>query len=262
MRAGGFFVGYGSPDRATHARPGLSFFQPRSIPAIQTEAIMTEEQKTLTGLVRGQVEAIVAGGKDVRKQISQLVTEAAEKFHLHPEGLIELTRSVMDGAATVIQRAVPQEPESTLRQVIDGLGDGFSTVALAGKLAIEEADARRKAFAAEDLTKLTRDLKALGDLFVDTVSTTGGKFKSITTAQLGALRRHAQHTRDRIQPSLESALAAAAKQPMLLARESVEAGVSLSRQGLGALFTAVGHLMYSTGEQLAGERRPVAPLKP
>ena len=216
---------------------------------------MNTDQNAQAGLVRGQVEAIVAGGKEVRQQVSGVVAEAAEKFHLFPEGLIDLTKAVMEGALEALRKSVPPEPESTLRQVIDGLGDGFSTAALAGKLAIEEAAARGQAFAAEDLTRLSRNLTALGDRFVRTVSATGGALKATTQNELDALRRHIEHTHARIRPSLESVVATAAQQPLQLARESVGAGASLARQGVGALFTAAGRSLYLVGKQLAGEKR-------
>ncbi|MGE5194277.1 MAG: DUF6781 family protein [Deltaproteobacteria bacterium] len=220
---------------------------------------MNTEQKTQAGLVRGQVEAIVAEGNEVRQQVSEVVAEAAERFHLYPEGLIELAQAVMDGAFEAVRKSVPTEPESTLRQVIDGLGDGFSTAALAGKLAIEEAASRGKAFATEDLARMTRNLTALADRFVKTVSATGGAFSSITQQQLDGLRQHVVTTHARIRPSLESAAAAAAQQPLQFARESVGAGAALARQGLGALFTAAGRSIYVAGKQLAGERRSVNP---
>ncbi len=220
---------------------------------------MNTEQNAQAGLVRGQVEAIVVEGKEVRQKVSDVVAEASEKFHLIPDGLVALTQAVMEGAAEALRKSIPPEPESTLRQVVDGLGDGLSTAALAGKLAIEEAAARGQAFAAEDLARMTRNLTALGDRFVRTVSATGGAFKSTTQNELDALRRHVEQTHARIRPSLESVVAAAAQQPLQLARESVGAGASLARQGVGALFTAAGRSIYQAGKQLAGERRSVNP---
>ncbi len=220
---------------------------------------MNTEQNPQVGLVRGQVEAIVAGGKEVRQQVATVVAESSEKFHLLPEGLVELSQVVMEGAVDALRKAVPPEPESTLRQVIDGLGDGLSTAALAGKLAIEEAAARGQAFAAEDLTRMSRNLTALGDRFVRTVSATGGAFKSNTQKELDALRRHIENTHARIRPPLESVVAAAAQQPLQLAKESVGAGASLARQGLGALFTAAGRSIYEAGKQLSGGKRSANP---
>src|SRR5947207_996582 len=82
------------------------------------------------------------------------------------------------------------------------------------RLEVEEAEAQRKTFAAEDLTKLNGDLRALGTMFVDTVADTARKFQSVTTAQLTALRDHAVATKQRIQPSLEAAMTAVQKHPL------------------------------------------------
>ena len=188
---------------------------------------MSQTQPEVTADVREKVEIIVARGQDIRRQVSQVVAETAQNSHREKEGLIGITRSVMEGAAGAANKAVSHSPESVLRQVIDGLGDGLSAAALAAQLAIEEANARRQAFAQEDLEKLRKELQILHDLFEDTVSSAAGKFKSATAEQLQTLREHALQTNRRIQPSLKAALHAVKEHPLRLARESVEAGLAL-----------------------------------
>ena len=191
---------------------------------------MSETENTPAVPIREEAEAIVAKGQDVRSRIARLVAQTAEKYHLDGEGLIGLARSILEGAASAVDRAVPQDPDSTLRQVVDGLGDGLSAAALACRLAFEEAQAQGKSFAAEDLAKMRGNLKTVGDLFVETVSTTFGKFQSLAAGHLGLLRTHAEKARERVQPALESALAAAREHPLRLTSESAEAGITMSRQ--------------------------------
>ncbi len=213
---------------------------------------MSEPPEITPTEVQEQAEVIVTQGQDVRGRVSQLVSRAAEKCCLKPEGLLGLARSVLDGAAAAVNRAVPPQPESVLRQVVDGLGDGLATLALAARLAVEEANAQRKTFAAEDLTKFHTDLRAVGTKFVDTVSEYANKFRSVTAAQLGALREHATATVQRIQPGLEAAVSAAQQHPLQLGKESVGAGLTLSRQALGALFDTIGRGLQEAGKRLSG----------
>jgi ElaB/YqjD/DUF883 family membrane-anchored ribosome-binding protein len=206
--------------------------------------------------IREQAGAIVAQGQDVRSRIGQLVTETAGRFHLDRDGLVRLTRSVLEGTRDAVDRAVGHDPGSVLRQVVDGLGDGFSAAALACRLAFEEARARGKTFADEDLHKLRDDLKTLGKQFVDTVTTVAGRFRSVAADQLAALRSHAENTRQRVQPALESALAAAREHPLRFTGESAGAGLAVSRQALGSLFTAIGRRLQEAGQRLSGTKQP------
>ena len=114
--------------------------------------------------VKDTVAAIVAEGQNLRAKVSEVVTDAADKASTTRTGLIDLSRSVLDGAVAALDKSVSRDPDSILRQVIDGLGDGLSTTALATRLAMEEAKAEQKRFAEEDLSTTTRDLRAVGDL--------------------------------------------------------------------------------------------------
>ncbi|MCE9534251.1 MAG: hypothetical protein K8T89_24490 [Planctomycetes bacterium] len=203
--------------------------------------------------IQAKIEAIVAQGDEVRKKVSELVTGSADNLHFSKQGMIDLSRSVMEGATAALDKAVPKDPQHVLRQVIDGLGDGLSTAALATRLAMEEAKAQNKSFADEDLSKMTADLRTVGDLFVDTVSQTAKKFKSISAAELGALRTHSEQTVKRLLPSINSTIAAIAERPLQFGKESFEAGISLSKQALGSLFGAVGRRMEEASKRLTGE---------
>jgi hypothetical protein len=220
------------------------------------ETPMTETPNPAADPVREQADAIVAQGQDVRSRIARLVTQTAEKFSLTRDGLIGTARSILEGATAAVDRAVPPDPDSTLRQVVDGLGDGLSAAAGAVQAAFEEAKAQGKTFASEDLTTLRGNLKTASDLFVDTVSTTAGRFRSLAAGQLTSLRTHAEKARERALPALESALSAAREHPLRLTTESAEAGFTASRQALGALFSAVGRRLQEAGQRLKGGDQP------
>ncbi len=203
--------------------------------------------------VEDKVAVIVAQGQDVRNKVSEVVTDSADKSPVTRKGLIDLSRSVLDGAVAALDKAVSHDPDSVLRQVIDGLGDGLSAAALATQLAMEEARAEEKRFAEEDLSRMTKDLRAVGDLFVDTVSQASSKFKSESRSEVEALRRHAEHTMKRLLPSINSALVTIEEHPLQFGKESVEAGFKMSRQAVGSLFAAIGRQLEKAGKQLIGE---------
>jgi len=216
---------------------------------------MEPTRKELEESVRKQVEEIVASSRDIQARISHLVGDMAKEFHFNGAGLVALTRSVMDGAAAAFEKAVPKQPDSVLGQIVEGLGDGLSSASLAARLAMEESEAASRSFATEDLTKLKKDLAALKDMFVDTVAETMGKLRSGVSAQVGNLRGHAERTYNRVRPTLDAAVSAAAHHPASLAKESVGAGIALSGQAAGALFTAIGKCMQETGKRLEGAQK-------
>ena len=214
---------------------------------------MNPQAENLKATVQEKAEAIVALGHDVRQQISNLVTAGADQLQVDKHGLLALSRSIMDGATAALEKSMPQDPESVLRQVVDGLGDGLSTAALATRLAVDEAKAQAKSFASEDLSKMTADLHSVRDLFVETVAHAAKRLKSMTGSGLSTLRGHAEQTMKRVLPSINSTLASIAEHPLQFGKESIQAGVKLSRQALGTLFAAVGHRMEEAGKRLTGE---------
>ncbi len=217
---------------------------------------MSEEHNGAAEQIREQADAIVTQGQDIRSRIAHLVTDTCQKFHLNREGLVGLARSVMEGSRSALDRAVGHDPDSVLRQVVDGLGDGFSVAALAARLTFEEAREQGRNFASEDLAKLRDDLKALSNLFVETVSKAAGKFRSLAADELGTLRAHAEKTRERVLPALEAALASAREHPLRFTGETAGAGLAVSRQALGSLFSALGRRLQEAGQRLSGGERP------
>jgi hypothetical protein len=203
-------------------------------------------------LVRDKVEAIVTAGRDVRREVATLIAETAERFHLGGEGLVGLSRSVLDGTAQAIAKSVPEDPANVLRQVVDGLGDGFATAAQATRLAVEEAKGKGEAFAQDDVKRVAQDLETIGKMFVETVGDAAQKVGGHVASQAGNLREHARRTVDRVKPSLESAISAARKDPIGLGKAGLGAGARVTKHASGALFETIGRLMQDVGKRLSG----------
>lgn len=214
---------------------------------------MSNQRESNVG-VEHQVGVIVAEGQDVRGRISNVVTERADKMPTNRKGLIDLSRSVLDSATAALDKAVPHDRENILRQVIDGLGDGFSTAALATRLAIEEARSEEKRFAEEDMAQIKKDLQSVTDLFEESVSQAARGFRSMSQTEATSLRKHAEQTAKRVLPAIESALIAIEQHPLQFGRETVAASVQMARQTLGSLFSAIGRQMVHAGKRFAGER--------
>jgi hypothetical protein len=208
--------------------------------------------------LRERVRAAVEAGHNARERVAALVAAAAEDFLGRAEGLVALTHTVLDGAADAVKNAVPQDAENRLRQVVDGLGDGLSRAAVAAKLTLEEASGQGRRFARDELEKLQKDLRLLGEMFVETVRRGAAGAIAASSAQASLLKEHAARTLESVRPSLRAALDAARGQLASLASDAASASLAASRQAAGGLFTMLGRSMQRAGEKLKGEKPPAA----
>lgn len=203
--------------------------------------------------VRDRVRSIIEGGGDVRGQVASLVGETAEAFQRGGEGLIALARTVLSGAGEALEKgaqAVP--PGGTLRQVVDGLGDGLDRFALSARLAVEEARAKGQSFAEEDVKKVRDDLTEVTRMTSQSVGDLFAKARANVGDEAAALRQHAEHVFGRIKPTLQSALDAVRNDPVALGRESLDAGLAATKHAAGSLFAAIGRRLQQAGETLTG----------
>jgi len=215
---------------------------------------MSETTQTPESDVRDKVEAIVAGGGDIRGRVSALVAEASHAAQQSGQGMLTLARSVMESATEALNKGISSVPaDGTLRQVIDGVGDGLSRAAVSAKMAMEEAKSQGKQFASEDLHKIKEDLTSLSSLYVQTVSEAASKTKSEASSGFSSLLEHAEQARDRMLPSVKSAIDAMVQDPKGLGKESLQAGLAASQYAAGTLFSTMGRFLQEAGQKLTSE---------
>lgn len=210
--------------------------------------------------LRQQARKIGEQGQDIRKRIEALVNTCTGQLKQGSRRLVDIAADVYEGAAAgIAQTAPPDDAQSRLRQVIDGLGDGLTKAANASRLAVEEAAARGQHFARKDMQQLRDDIQSLRDLFVEIVSRTASQAGSTIKSEAGDAKAHARRTYESIRPSLDQALTAIKSDPAMLARETTQAVASASKQAAGALFTAVGNLMHEAADKLQPRSNPAEP---
>jgi hypothetical protein len=215
---------------------------------------MSSTTTDLNGTVKARAEKIVADGTDVRHRLAELVSQNAWQSQQNGVGLLALFRAVMDGASEGLARAVPQNREDVLRQVVEAVGDGLSQTALAGQLAVQEAASSSRHFAQEDLARLRDDLKAVRELFTETVARGLESSKALTMEQITKAQEHASRVVERLGPVFTRTCDAIRKQPVEFARESLQAGVSMGQHATGALFQSLAHLLQRAGDELRGAK--------
>jgi hypothetical protein len=207
------------------------------------EFVMTTTTNDLNATVRAQVEEIVASGTEVRSRLAEVVTRNACRSQQSTEGLVGLIQAVMDGARTGLVRAVPENRDDGLPQVIDALGDGLSRIALAVRLALQEAAGSFRLYATEDLARLSKDLKAVHDLFREIVDTGLTACKALTTDQDAVARTQAARVAERLRAELEALNDFIREHPFEFAGEGPRARVNAA----GALFQVLGRMLEPAG---------------
>lgn len=202
-----------------------------------------------------RIEDLVRRGGALRRNIAAAVATAAQHAHAAADGLAGVVRATVAGASKGLRDAIPADCDSSLRQVLDGLGDGLGTVAQAAELTLREAHGRSLRFAQEDLARLADQLIALPSRFVDSVAGPVSAAGGHVASQAAALQEHAKLTLRRIEPAFATAVAAARRDPIALGKETLAAGAAAVRGASGALFAALGKQLQALGAAL---ERPAA----
>jgi len=213
------------------------------------------ETQNINEQVKQEAAAIISDGTKIRERIANLVALGAEQAQVSGEGLLGLAKSIMDTAATTVNQSLPADPNSTLRQVIDGLSDGVTSAALAAKMAVSESVSSGKSFAENDMQKFLSDISTLREMYSQTVIDGLGKIKNLTGSQLGDLKNHAVAAQSSVLSALQQAFEAAYQHPIELGKESVQTGVEFTRQTVGSLFSAVGRLLQDAGTKITPEEK-------
>ncbi len=198
-------------------------------------------------------EEIATDGNDIRQRVRDLVVKLVQQRKAGLEKLETVAEQILAGAAKAVDDATPDEQSSVLRQVVDGLAEGMAKAANAAELAFEEAKSRGETFANEDVQSMIADLRALREMFVNTVTKAAGSLKSRAAEEASDLKTHAQRAAESIKPAVDSALRAATSQPGQLAKESAEAGVAAARQAAGALAHTLAGILTAAGDLLSGK---------
>lgn len=209
--------------------------------------------------IRQRVSDIAAEGEHVAERVREVVETAArsmgEAGKSGRDRLSSLVSAAMDGASGAVSDATPEQAESTLRQVVAGLGEGLQRTANATRLAVEESASSGKAYAKEDLRSIADDFRTLGQMFTETVEKHSRRAMGQSSDQIDRLTGHARHTMESVRPSLESAIDAAMKDPIGLADESADAAIGMARQTAGSLFGAVGRALGEAGDRISPSAR-------
>jgi len=194
---------------------------------------------TDTGQTTRDIIDEAASDDEIRERVRDTFVSAASNLRGTGKDLAGIARDMLAGAAQGVKDSVPEQQESVLRQVVNGIGDGLTTTANATRMAIEEAESKGRAFAETDLKRTRDDLTSLRTMFVESVTDTVKSVRSTTQDQVKTLREHAERTFQTAEPSIRDAIKAAAQHPGTFVGETADAGAKAAAHAAGELFGAV-----------------------
>lgn len=214
---------------------------------------MHELNENLPARVR---EATSGERDEIRERIRVLMEDLARGEEKLAAGLGRMAREVYKAAADAVERSVPDNADSVLREVLDGIGDGVQKAAQATQYAVEEAIGRGESFAREDLERIRGDLDSLGQIMTDVVADTAERTHGELSRAFRDAVTHTERMVTSIRPSIDEALQAISRDPLGAASESASAAVGTTRRAAGTFFSVLAGMLEGTADALDPDRRP------
>ena len=201
------------------------------------------------------VRAAVESGKDVRDRVQDVVVSLFRSGETSAASARAAVNGIVQSATEIVKRSAPDNPESVLRNVIDGVTSGLSTVAQSTQYAVQEAAARGQRFANQDLDRAKKDLSGIGDILLDTVKYFSNRVTEEAGSAATELKTHAERSVAAVTPVLKSSVEAVAKHPVQTAGEAAETAIRTAQLTAGALLGAMSGLLASAADALDPSRQ-------
>lgn len=207
----------------------------------------TQEQET-----RRKAEHIAAEANEVRRRTRDLVIDALRSGKDSAGRLTDTAQRVLEGAWRGVENIAEEKRADVFRDVIDGLSEALSRGAYAVKLTVEEAGGRGQSYLEDEIKGATQDLRTLESIFVERIEALVRSSANTTSQQTSDLINHARNAVSGIRPQIESAIEAAEKHPLGLAKETASVASGVSRRAAGSLLQGIAGVLGDLGDTVGG----------
>ncbi len=221
-----------------------------------TDELKTESAKAAVGesgeqqAVEETVREAVESGPDVRERVKAIVIDLFTRAKESSASAEAVVRQVYDTATDVVKRSAPENPDSVLREVIDGVAAGVQTVAQSTKYAFQEASDRGQRFASADLEYAKKNMKAAADILTDTVRYASERAGAEIGSGARELKTHAERAAEAVRPVVTATLDAITRHPVQTATEAAGTTIRGGRLAAGAFLSAVSGILAGAAEIL------------
>ena len=201
------------------------------------------------------IRAAVESGKDVRDRVRDVVVSLFRSSEATTASARAAVSGIVLSATEIVKRSAPDNPESVLRNVIDGVTSGLSIVAQSTQYAVQEATARGQRFASQDLDRAKKDLSGISDILMDTVKYFANRVTEEAGTAAKELRTHAERSAAAVTPVLKSSVDAVTGHPVQTAGEAAETVLRTAQLTAGALLGAMSGLLAGAADALDPSRQ-------
>jgi hypothetical protein len=175
--------------------------------------------------------------------VQQLVSDLFQSGQESVQAAGVVLQRGLQSAVDLARESLPERRDSVLRELFEGTAAGLESVAQTARYTMEEASARGRRFAAEDVQRLRSDVEGIGGILKDSLRW----FSERLTADLGnaatELRTHAERATDAAMPGIRSAAEGVLRHPLQTAAEAAETALRGSRLTLSAVLRTAGSLL-------------------
>ncbi len=210
----------------------------------------TQEQET-----ERKAEHIAAEANEVRRRTRDLVVDVLRSGKDSAGRLAGTAQRVLEGAWRGVESVAEERRADVFRDVIDGLSEGLSRGAYAVKLTVEEASGRGQSYAEDEIKGAAQDLRTLESMFVERIEALVRSSANTTSQQARDLVDHARNAVSGIRPEIKSAIEAAEKHPLGLAKETASVATGVSRRVAGSLLQGIADVLENLGDAVGGDRK-------
>ena len=203
---------------------------------------MAEQQTKITDQNIQQVEQdirqAVHSGEDVYQKVRDITLKALTEHDLDEENIKAVVEAISKGITEGLD-TTEEVAKRSFGEAAEALDDALVSAAEATKLAVEEASSTVKEFSEQDLKKTVEDLKALEDLFLDTLSEASKEGSELVRQIVENFVNHARNSGtavgDRVQKLVDALLEVKDNSEKVLVEAAVDTASKLAKIGSGIL---------------------------
>jgi len=188
--------------------------------------------------IEKDIREAVSSGEDVYQKVRDITLKALTEHELDEANIKAVVEAISKGMTQGLD-TTEDVAKRSFEEAAEALDDALVSAAEATKLAVEEAASSVKAFSEQDIKRTIEDLKALEDLFLDTLTEAGKESSELVQNIVNNFVQHARNSGtavgDRVQKLVDALLEVKDNSGKLLLEAASDTAAKLAKIGSGIL---------------------------
>jgi hypothetical protein len=201
-----------------------------------------------------EARAAVEHGENIHDAMRDITLAALKRVRLDAKEMRRVVRSVMQGASLGVADT-GERSRAALSEALAGIDDALAKSAEATKLAIEEAAGRLRDYGKRDLERSFDDLRAMENMFLDTIKDVAEGSAGVAKEILHDLWQHARASGTTAGATVTDAIATLEQKFGRTLREVAAAGTDAALAASANLAEAASGFLAGISEALAAQAK-------